>query len=84
MLNLLRFNLPFKLWSPWHKPKDATFIWLVFLHSQQMFHMRNITWAHYEHNKSGLLTINSISTLQTQHGMISDQIQHICNSANLI
>jgi hypothetical protein len=48
------------------------------------FYSANIIWAHYEHNKYGLLAINPISTPQTQHGMISVQIQHIHNNTTMI
>jgi hypothetical protein len=48
------------------------------------FYKANIIWALCEHNKYGLSTINLISPPQTQHGMISVQIQHIHNNTTII
>jgi hypothetical protein len=48
------------------------------------FYRANIIWALCEHKKYGLLAINLISPPQTQHGMISVQIQHIHNNTIMI
>jgi hypothetical protein len=50
----------------------------------KIFYKANIIWALYEHNKYVLSAINPISPPQTQHGMISVQIQHIHNNTTMI
>jgi hypothetical protein len=52
--------------------------------STKTFHRANKTRTRCEHNKSGLPTINPISPLQIEHGMIINQTQNIHNNTNSI